>query len=152
MQHFNEHTGLADIVKSVSNPNYYTLRRHIPYHHATIMTYKYVYDRVGGYTVSERTVRAQDYDLWFRFYHEGFSGNNIHEPLYFMREDVSAIRRRTNKVRWNALKTTYIGYKLLGYPKWWLIRPTFVALYKSLVPFWFVGFYRKCQAKYKKQN
>ena len=111
------------------------------------MTYKYVYDKVGGYTVSERTVRAQDYDLWFRFYHAGFQGNNIHEPLYFMREDVKAIRRRTTKVRWNALKTTYIGYKLLGYPKWWLIKPTWVALYKSLAPYWFIEHYRAWQAR-----
>ncbi len=151
MQHFNEHTGMADVVKSVANPNYYSLRNHIPYHHATIMTYKFVYDKVGGYTVSERTVRAQDYDLWFRFYHEGFNGNNIHEPLYFMREDVNAIRRRTFKVRWNALKTTYIGYKLLGYPKWWLIRPTFMALYKSLIPFGAVEMYRNWQARHKEK-
>ena len=149
MQHFNEHTGLADIVKSVTNPDYYTLRKRIPYHHATIMTYKYVYDKVGGYTVSERTVRAQDYDLWYRFYHEGFIGNNIHEPLYFMREDIGAIRRRTNKVRWNALKTTYIGYNLLGYPKWWLIRPTIIMIYKSLIPYCFVELYRAWQAKHK---
>ncbi len=151
MQHFNEHTGLADIVPSCTNPDYYTLRKHIPYHHATILTYKYVYDKVGGYTVSKRTTRAQDYDLWFRFYHEGFNGNNIHEPLYRMREDAGAVRRRTFKVRWNALKTTYIGYRLLGYPKWWLIRPTMVCLMKSLVPFWGVDLYRKWQARRSRQ-
>ena len=149
MQHFNEQSGLADVVESATNPDYFTLRKRIPFHHATIITYKYVYDKVGGYTVSERTIRAQDYDLWFKFYHEGFNGNNIHEPLYFMREDERAIRRRTNKVRWNALKTTYIGYKLLDYPKWWLIRPTFVALYKSLIPYWIIEIYRTWQAKHK---
>ena len=150
MQHFNGHTGLADVVKAVTNPDYYTLRRRIPFHHATILTYKYVYDRIGGYTVSERTIRAQDYDLWFRFYHAGFNGNNIHESLYFMREDNASIRRRTNKVRWNALKTTYFGFRLLGYPKWWLIHPTLVCLGKSLVPFWGVKLYRAWQARHRK--
>lgn len=150
MQHFNEKSGLADVVASAKDPDYWTLRRRIPYHHATIMTYKYVYDKVGGYTVSPRTVRAQDYDLWFRFYHEGFQGNNIHESLYFMREDENAIRRRSNKVRWNALKTTYIGYKLLKYPKWWLIPKTLVFLYKAMVPYWGVDLYRNWQRKHKK--
>ncbi len=149
MQHFNEKTGLADIVPSVKEPNYFTLRRHIPYHHATIMTYKYVYDKVDGYTVSDRTVRAQDYDLWFRFYHAGFQGNNIHEPLYQMREDSNAIRRRTFKVRCNALKTTFLGYRLLNYPKWWLIRPTLICIAKSIVPFWIVALYRRWQSVHK---
>ncbi len=145
MQHFNEHTGMADIVKSAINPDYYTLRKRIPFHHATIMTYKYVYDKVGGYTVSERTARCEDYDLWFRFYYNGFNGNNIHESLYFMREDNNSIRRRTNKTRWNALKTTYIGYRLLNYPFWWMIRPTLICIVKSIIPFWGAKLYRNLQ-------
>ena len=136
----------VDVVKSFENPDKYTLRKHVPFHHATIMTYKYVYDALDGYTVSGRTVRAQDYDLWFRFYHAGFTGNNLPETLYFVRENLSAIKRRTFKHRWNSFKTTKYGFKLLNYPKWWILREFFMTLFKSLTPFWAVKIYRKFQS------
>ena len=114
------------------------------------MTYRSVYEAVGGYTVAERTKRAQDYDLWFKFYSKGFNGYNIQEPLYLVRDDEAAVRRRTFRVRWNALKTTFVGYKLLNYPKWWLIRPTLNVFVKSAVPYWIVDIYRSWQAKHNK--
>lgn len=148
MQRFND-KGLADIVYAVDNPDYYTLRTKIPFHHATILTEKKMYDTVNGYTVSKRTMRAQDYDLWFRFYASGFKGTNMREALYLVREDKNAIRRRTFRVRFNAFKTTCIGFKLLGYPKRWIIRPFVTMLYKSLTPFFVIDLYRKYQSKKK---
>ena len=146
MQRFDEN-GLGIINYSVDNPDYFTLRNRVPYHHATIMTYKYVYDKVGGYTVSPRTERGQDYDLWFRFYHEGFSGNNLREAQYLVREDTNAIRRRTAKRRINGMKTTMIGFKLLGYPWWWTIKPISVSLFKCCIPYTIMDKYRKWQTK-----
>ncbi|MBO5321616.1 MAG: glycosyltransferase family 2 protein [Clostridia bacterium] len=146
MQRFNE-KGLADIVYAVDNPDYYTLRNKIPFHHATILTEKRMYDTVNGYTVSKRTMRAQDYDLWFRFYANGFKGTNMREALYLVREDENAIRRRTFKVRYNAFKTTLIGFKLLKYPKTWLIRPAVEMVVKSIVPFKIVELYRALQKR-----
>src|SRR5690606_25728597 len=105
MQKFNEN-GFHDVVYGIDNPDRYSLRYRTPFNHATILTYKKVYDKLGGYTVSDRTKRSQDYDLWFRFYKENFSGQNLKEILYFVREDKAAIRRRTFKVRFNAYKTT----------------------------------------------
>lgn len=134
MQRFSDDGGLADVAAKPERPDRYTLRNTIPFNHATILTYKRVYDALGGYTVCKRTNRAQDYDLWFRFYAEGFSGANLQDALYFVREDLAAIKRRTLSVRMNALKTTYIGYSLLGYPKHWLVRPTLSAIGKSLIP------------------
>lgn len=152
MQRFNEE-GMADIVNSVENPDYYTLRNKIPFHHATILTQKKMYDTVKGYTVSKRTMRAQDYDLWFRFYANGFNGANMSEALYLVREDAGAIRRRTFKVRFNAFKTTCIGFKLLKYPKTWLIRPAVGMVVKSIVPFKLVEVYRNWQKnKYLKET
>ena len=98
------------------------------------MTYKYVYEFLNGYTVSERTRRAQDYDLWFRFFAEGYTGDNIHEALYLVREDEAAIKRRTFKVYWNTYKTTRMGFRLLGYPKSWLVKAFFVTLIKGVTP------------------
>ena len=140
---------ISDALKSgnLGILDYYTLKNKIPFHHATILTYKSVYDDLGGYTVSKRTNRAQDYDLWFRFYAAGFNGNSLKEPLYLVREDSGAIRRRTFNVRWNAFKTTRKGFKILNYPKYWIIKPFFTMVFKSLVPFKLVELYRKIQSK-----
>lgn len=154
MQHFNE-DGLADIVQTPKR----TDRNHIgegksqAFIHATILGYKYVFDEIGGYTVAKRTRRAQDYDLWFKFFAHDFKGANIQEPLYLMRENRDAVKRRTFSVRWNAFKTTCIGYKMLGRPKRKLIKPFFVMLIKGLTPSWVQYLYRKKQQKeYKKSN
>lgn len=149
MQWFND-KGVFNILYKPENPDYYALKTYIPFNHATIMTYKRVYDALGGYTVSERTKRAQDYDLWFRFFHAGFRGDNIHEALYLVREDEAAIRRRTFKVRWNAFKTTRYGFNLLGYPKYWIVKPFLITLLKSLTPYKVVDIYRKVQVRSKK--
>ena len=150
MQRFNE-KGLHDIVYAVKSPNRYTLRNAVPFNHATIMTYKYVYDRLNGYTVSDATARAEDYELWFRFFAAEFCGDSIAEPLYYVREDINAIKRRTPKSRWDALKIARNGFKLLKYPRWWLIRTTCLTIFKSITPVWVVNIYRWFQRKFNKQ-
>ena len=147
MRRFSEEKGLADVVPAKELVDKYSMRNGPPFCHATILTYKRIYDALGGYTVAERTKRAQDYDLWFRFFAAGFSGYNLQEPLYLVREDMNAIRRRTFKVRWNAFQTTRIGYKLLGFPKWWLVQKFFKMIGKSLVPYPLIYRYRTHQAK-----
>lgn len=151
MQRFRDNE-LGMIDYSVDNPDYYTLRTNIPFHHATILTYKYIYDKVGGYTVSRRTERGQDYDLWFKFYHEGFRGYNLREALYLVREDSDAVRRRSVKVRINGIKTTLIGFKLLNYPWWWTIKPVTVSLLKCAVPYRLIDLYRDFQNKREKTD
>ncbi|MCM3511380.1 glycosyltransferase family 2 protein [Carnobacterium inhibens] len=146
MRRFSEN-GEADVIMPIAKPDKYTLRKTIPFYHATIMTYKYVYDKLNGYTVSKRTIRSQDRDLWFRFYYSGFSGQNIKEPLYMVRENIEAIKRRTIKVRWNSYKTTMLGYKLLEYPSKWYIWPTFELIYKIFIPDTFIVLYRSCQKR-----
>ncbi len=149
MQRFND-KGKHDIVYGVKKPDRYTLRTAIPFCHATIMTYKSVYDKLGGYTVAERTKRAQDYDLWFRFFYNNFKGENLEEALYMVREDENAVRRRTARVRINAYKTTLIGYRLLKYPIWWLIKPTINLVIRLITPYFIVDWYRAFQSKKKK--
>lgn len=152
MQRFNDE-GLADITCPKEHPDKYILRRGVPFDHATIMTYKYVYDRLNGYTVSERTKRSQDYDLWFRFYAAGFRGDNIQEPLYLVKEDIAAIKRRTFNNRLNIFKTTCYGFKLLGFPKRWLIRPVIDMIIKSIIPSRIIYLYREYQKKsFQKEN
>ncbi len=152
MRRFSEEKGLADVMRQKAEVDKYCMRNGPTFFHATILTYKRVYDALGGYTVAERTMRAQDYDLWFRFFAAGFSGYNLQEPLYLVREDAAAIKRRTFRVRWNAFQTTRIGYRLLGFPKSWLIKYFFRMIGKSLVPYRLVYFYRQIQARKKQEQ
>ena len=147
MQQFNEKDGNIQIIYKPEHTDKWTLHRQIPFNHATIMTYKSVYDALGGYTVAERTIRGQDYDLWFRFFAAGFTGDNIHEALYLVREDMNAIKRRTLKVRMLAFQTTKYGYELLGYPKRWLIKEFCKSFAKGITPHRVQYLYRKFQQK-----
>lgn len=146
MKRFSD-KGTTDIVHTVVHPDRRTLRKRLPFYHATIMTYKSVYEKLGGYTVSPKITRTEDYELWFRFYREGFAGDNIDEPLYLVREDEKAIRRRTAVLRWEGFGVTRRGFRMLGYPKIWLIRAFFVALLKCLIPFKLYVWYRARQVR-----
>lgn len=140
---------LNDFVNSVDTPDKYTLRYKTPFNHATIMTYKSVYKKLKGYTVSELTSRSQDVDLWFRFFFNGFKGANLKEALYFVREDEKAIKRRTPQVRINSYKIKVRGYKLLEYPLHWYVKLTLDLIIKLITPYKLIQFYRRFQAKFK---
>lgn len=104
-----------------------------PFFHATIMMRKEAYAAVGGYTVSKRTARAQDYDMWFRFFAKGLKGYNMQEGLYLVLEDNQAIRRRTLKTRSYEVLTKIKGYRLLNYP-WYLYIYAFKPILAALIP------------------
>lgn len=144
MQRF-DNFGMADVLIPINNPNKYSLRKATPFYHATILTYKNVYDSVGGYTVAKRTERAQDYDLWFKFFNAGFEGANLQKPLYLVREDLDAIKRRSFKVLYNGYKTTLVGYKLLKFPLRWYFFTFFRVVVKSLIPSKIMYKYRQYQ-------
>lgn len=146
MQRFNQ-KGLNDIIFAVRNPDRYTLKKRTPFNHATIMAHRNVYKKLDGYTVSKLTVRSQDIDLWFRFYDNGFKGANLQEPLYLVREDIDAVKRRTANVRINGYLIHMRGYKLLGYPMHWYIERTIITILKILVPQQLIMLYRKYEKK-----
>ena len=152
MQRFNEE-GLADIVMQKEYPDKYVMLEQTPFNHATILTYKYVYDSLGGYTVAKRTERGQDYDLWFKFFAKDYKGYNLQEPLYLVKEDVGAIKRRTAKVRLQILQTTKIGYKMLGFPKRYYWKEAFKTYIKCIIPACLIKRYRnKQKKKYQQEN
>lgn len=116
MSQFDE-KGLFGQISMPEYPDSSSLLISTPFCHATIMMRKIVYDDIGGYTVAKRTIRGQDIDLWFKFYSKGYTGYNIQEALYLVREDRNAIRRRKLKYRFLESVTRMKGYKLLGFPK-----------------------------------
>jgi glycosyltransferase EpsE len=96
--------------------------------HATIMTYKKVYEDLGGYAVCKRTERGQDYDLWFRFFAKGYRGYNLSEPLYIVTEDEACYKRKKFKYRLYSCITALKGYRLVGIKKRY-----YIFAFKSLV-------------------
>lgn len=135
MQTFDREGNLGSIISYEKYPDKFSLRFGPCFSHASIMTYTNVYNEIGGYTVSKRTMRSQDYDLWFRFFAKGFVGANLQEPLYFFREDENAfLRRKPNLYLW-AMVTRWKGFRLLKYPikYYWRILTPFIALFRNEV-------------------
>ena len=150
MQRFLDDGSLGAIAYCEEFPDKDTpYKKGLVFNHATIVAYRDTYNKLGGYTVLPRTVRGQDMDLWFRFLAEGYKGANMHEALYLVRENESAIKRRTAKDRWITFQTEWFGYRLLHY-KWYRYIKPIINLMKILVPTGLIIKYRSFQAK--KQN
>lgn len=82
-------------------PDKKSFRKGTPHTHAPSMLRTFVMKEVEGYTATKRTVRVEDYYLWFKIYKAGYRGYNLQEPLYKMRDDKDAMARRTFRSRWN---------------------------------------------------
>lgn len=144
MRRFDSH-GLHDVVPVPSQPTAANLRDGTPFAHGTVMMRAEVFKELG-YLVSKRTVRGQDYDLWFRFFASGHTGANLMEPLYFVREDINAIRRRTAKSRFHNWQTAMVGMRALNAPVSWYVRPS-LSLLKALIPSHAMRLFRRWQAR-----
>lgn len=151
MQRFADDGSLGAIAYCEEFPNRDTpYRRGLVFNHATIMAYREVYNKLGGYTVLPRTIRGQDRDLWYRFLAAGYQGANLQEPLYLVRENEAAIKRRNAKDRWISFQTEMFGYRLLRY-KWFRYLKPIAKLSKVMVPIVFVLKYREWQTKKQKE-
>jgi len=135
-------SGKKGVRQVIEYPNKYDLATKTPFMHPTIMMRRETYIKLGGYIVSKRTRRGQDTDLWFRFFAKGFKGYNIQEPLYKYHESLDDYTKRGIKVRWQGMKTRFLGYKMLDYP-----LPYYIFLLKPLiagfVPYRLMYFYHK---------
>lgn len=85
--------------------------------HAPCMIRKEAYLKVNGYSTDARTLRYEDCDLWFRLYAEGYRGYNIQHPLYKMRDDRNAYKRRSFRYRLNGIYVVKKGFEALGRTK-----------------------------------
>lgn len=82
--------------------------------HPTIMTRNYVYKELSGYSEEVDAIGVEDYELWIRFFENGFKGYNICESLYVLREDRNSYRRKIIKRRINGIKIMRKGIKRLN--------------------------------------
>ena len=67
------------------------------------MVRKEAYDNVGGYSVSPKLLRVEDYNLWFKMYAAGYKAYMLDKPYYRMRDDRNAKKRR----KWGGRKNEY---------------------------------------------
>ena len=102
-----------------------------PFCHAPCMVRAEAYTAAHGYSSDPRTLRAEDYDLWFRLYELGYQGYNLQTPLYKMRDDENAYQRRKFKYCLNEAYVRVTGFHRLKIPTTkyvWVLRPIMVGL------------------------
>lgn len=108
--------------------------------HATIMTYKRVYDALEGYSLDPSVERCEDLDLWSRFFVKGFVGHNLPDELYAILEDEHAVHRRDLKNRLNTAKTLMAAYKRMGIKGLRCYKKAYFQVLTYFVP---MGIYKK---------
>jgi len=81
------------------DPGKKSLSKSSPFCHAACIVRKEAYDAVNGYSLKKSRFRVEDWDLWVRMYAHGYRGYNLPEPLYKVRDDRQAYRRRKFKYR-----------------------------------------------------
>ena len=119
--------------QTIEKPTKRDFIKHSPVHsHAPCMIRREAYMAVGGYTEDKRMLRFEDVNLWYKLYAKGYIGYNISEPLYRMRDDRAAARRRSLKSRMNGVYVTYVGLKLFDAP-WYMYWYVVVDFLKHLV-------------------
>lgn len=125
MEYFDEN-GIFMVGSAEETPTKYSFLKQSPFSHAGVMMRTEALKNIGGYTVKKWTERGQDFHLWGKFYGAGYKGYNLQEPLYQMRDDQNAYKRRTFIQRIYAIRRIYEVHKLVGLPP--------IYLYKCLSP------------------
>ncbi|MEI6578085.1 MAG: glycosyltransferase family 2 protein [Eubacteriales bacterium] len=108
--------GIGRIRVISQEPDITWLPKNNPCFHATIIMKTCVYKEIGGYSVSPKTERAEDFDLFWRLYEKGYSAFNLQEPLYIMREPKNAYNRRKFKYSLNVSRLVFIGCRKMHLP------------------------------------
>ena len=129
MKYFDE-KGVFRVGTGGKEPKLTDFPKASPFCHAPCMVRKEAYDAVGGYTVANNLLREEDYHLWIKMYQKGYRGYTLEEPLYMMRDDRNAARRRSFKVRRNEAYVKHLFYYhiyclkplILGIMPTWLYR------------------------------
>ena len=79
--------------------------------------------------------------MWYKMYKAGFKGANLQEILYYMRDNMDAVRRRRFSDR---VRAYYINLEVCrGLGIKWPHLIAFKNLSKAFVPFFLVQYLRK---------
>jgi len=115
MNYFDE-TGIWGRELRPEQPGVTDVFRHKGFFHGTILMRANVLRNIGAYTVSDITLRTEDYDLWCKFYKAGHVGYNIQDIVYDARVDRDAFARRKFKYRLDEMKLRRYWYNELELP------------------------------------
>lgn len=127
---FNE-AGQFGTSKSLGEPTPVSVMKGTPFCHAPCMVRKEAYEAVNGYSTKKITLRVEDYDMWVRMLALGFKGINLDIPLYKMRDDLNAYKRRKFKYRINEAYVKLKAFKYLKPPFYtvvYVFRPIIVGM------------------------
>lgn len=115
MHHFDEN-GVFRTGHASGEPRPIDYAKGVPFNHAPCMVRAEAYEAVGGYTVSDRLLRQEDYELWIKMYLKGFRGYMLDMPLYNMRDDRNAYSRRNWVSRRNEAYVKYLACRRMHLP------------------------------------
>lgn len=128
--------GVYRVVHHIETPAKKDFLKKSQFCHAGCMMRTDVMKELQGYCTERSRNRVEDYDLWVRMYEAGYKGYNLQEPLYSMRDDRHAQKRRNwlnrsneSKLKWRIcrmFKLPYYCYLYAVIPiiKW--LMPNFV--------------------------
>lgn len=142
MDYFDEN-GIFRTGKVIAEPTKKNFINATPHCHAPVMIRTEAIKSVDGYTVEKWTQRGQDVYLWAKLYSKGHKGFNLAEPLYAMRDDLNAFKRRKFKDALLGIQRTSKIYSMLKIPKYYLLLQI-KSLASSIAPkFIYDYFHRK---------
>ena len=108
MSIFDEN-GEYGIRKLKSEPEGKDLMKGSVFAHATVVIKSDVMRELNGYSEEVNKKQVEDYDLWFRFFENGYKGFCLEDVLYRVREDREAYKRKSIKRRINEISVMLEG-------------------------------------------
>lgn len=103
MTSFSE-KGIVGEHKLKPNPTKEDMAYGVTFAHATVLVKTEVMKHLKGYCEKKYAKQLEDYELWSRFFLNGYKGYNLQESFYYVREDDNAYKRRNIKRRLRAIK------------------------------------------------
>lgn len=143
MIHFDEN-GDFKVGQAIAEPPKENFIHGNTFCHAPVLMRRNAYSAVGGYTVSKYLLRLEDQHLWLKLYQKGYKGYNLQEPLYKMRDDRNATRRRDFKTRRNEAYMRLKICKAFRLSWWHYPESIIVPFIKWVMP---VGLYERIHRK-----
>lgn len=105
-----------------------------PFIHPTVMFRSEVFKSGNKYSVTRRTRRTEDYDLFMRLYSKGMFGANIQKRLFrYSVTPETMLKKRKYRYRIDEAVVRSIGFKELGLP-WYRIFFVIKPLLVGLIP------------------
>ncbi|MCC8150393.1 MAG: glycosyltransferase [Lachnospiraceae bacterium] len=109
--HYFDEDGIFMTGSGSGEPIVKNMVKGTPFCHAPCMVRREAYETVDGYSVDKKLLRVEDWHLWIKMYAAGYKGYVLSEPLYMMRDDREAIRRRKFKYQINQFRVACFTVK-----------------------------------------